>query len=207
MCWLGNPSEGSGFSRHRAATEAVSPPIWHGCCARQNVFRDPPQLAETSLLHDPQAVDGETTGSLARSLPCDVRCSKTSGSNTTAPHVSHASADNRSPPGGRGVERIAPPETEQWGDSLQSTRPEWGESPHSAETPILPFKLFLFAELRNCRGNDDFSGGCQHGKPLGNALAQNVHFILLGTAVRTAAGAACVRSHGGVCAGCLGSDP
>ena len=105
------------------------------------------------------------------------------------------------------MERIAPPETEQWGDSLQSTRPEWGESPHSAETPILPFKLFSFAELRKCRVNDDFSGGCQHGKPLGDALAQNVHFNFLGTAVRTAAGAASARSHGGVCAGCLGSDP
>ena len=105
------------------------------------------------------------------------------------------------------MERSAPPATEQWGDSLQSTRPEWGESPHSAETPILPFQLFSFAELRKCRVNDDFSGGCQHGKPLGDALAQNVHFNFLGTVVRTAAGAASARSHGGVCAGCLGSDP
>ena len=60
-------------------------------------------------------------------------------------------------PAGRlgGVERIAPPETVQWGDSLQSTRPEWGESPQPAEAPILPFKLFSFAQLRNCRVNDD----------------------------------------------------
>ena len=105
------------------------------------------------------------------------------------------------------MERIAPPETEQWGDSLQSTRPEWGESPHSAETPILPFQLFSFAELRNCLGNDGFLGGVQHSKPLEEDSARNVHISLPGTAVLTAAGAACVRSHGGVCAGCLGSDP
>ena len=93
--------------------------------------------------------------------------------------------------------RFAPVETVQWGDSLQSTRPEWGESPHSAEAPILPFKLFSFAELRKCRVNVGFFEGCQHGRPLRDASARNVHLSLLGTAVRTAAGAACARSYGG----------
>ena len=169
MCWLGDPSEGSGFSRHRAAAEAVSPPVWQGCCARQNVSRERPSgihrsspKRACSMIHRLSAA--KQLGSLARRCPATSAARGVRGRTPpppapAAPLVSHASADNRSPPGGRGVERIAPPETVQWGDSLQSTRPEWGESPHSAENPILLFQLFLFAELRNCRGNDGFFGG------------------------------------------------
>ena len=79
------------------------------------------------------------------------------------------------------MERIAPPETVKWGDSLQSTRTEWGESPHSDETTILPNKLFSFEEIHKCSGKDDFSGCGQHGKPVEKALAQKLHSIFLET--------------------------